>query len=151
MQKQAAEVSQLPLTTRIAEVDRLSTSVSITQTYFPPWFSWMLRIIRSPAILWRRLINKAKLKLWCYFISELLAHGCITISNALSSRAADFWVSQNNAMTDALCPNKPFGCPSGIIQNNKPLNTLQTATSYTHWTHKTNILQIIGKASLIIV
>lgn len=41
----------LPLTTKMAEVDRLSTSVSITHTYFPPWFSWMLRIIRSPDML----------------------------------------------------------------------------------------------------
>lgn len=45
----------LPLTTRMAEVDRLSTSVSITQTYFPPWFNWMFRIIRSPDIVWKEI------------------------------------------------------------------------------------------------
>lgn len=50
----------LPLTTKMAEVDRLSTSVSITQTYFPPWFSWMLRIIRSPDMLWKREIRLSK-------------------------------------------------------------------------------------------
>lgn len=50
----------LPLTTKMAEVDRFSTSVSITQTYFPPWFSWMLRIIRSPDMLWKREIRLSK-------------------------------------------------------------------------------------------
>lgn len=50
------ELILLPLTTKMAEVDRLSTSVSITQTYFPPWFSWMLRIMRSPDILWKTCV-----------------------------------------------------------------------------------------------
>lgn len=47
------QVALVPFTTKMAEVDRLSTSVSIRHTYFPPWFSWMLRIIRSPEILYK--------------------------------------------------------------------------------------------------
>lgn len=38
----------------MAEVDRLSTSVSIRHTYLPPWLSWMLRIIRSPETLYKQ-------------------------------------------------------------------------------------------------
>lgn len=47
------EVALIPFTTKMAEVDRLSTSVSIRHTYFPPWLSWMLRIIRSPETLYK--------------------------------------------------------------------------------------------------
>lgn len=47
------QVALVPFTTKMAEVDRLSTSVSIRHTYFPPWLSWMLRIIRSPETLYK--------------------------------------------------------------------------------------------------
>lgn len=51
------QVALVPFTTRMAEVDRLSTSVSIRHTYFPPWLSWMLRIIRSPEKLYNGKTN----------------------------------------------------------------------------------------------
>lgn len=39
----------IPLTMRSAAADSWSTLVWTVQTYFPACFSWMFRIIKSPA------------------------------------------------------------------------------------------------------
>lgn len=153
------KVVLLPLTTKMAEVDRLSTSVSITQTYFPPWFSWMLRIIRSPDILYKTWLKKkqAQQEMQCYFITQLLAQGFVNIYNAFHNHSVSrprifshlfkhqqpTWQMYSAQITllavlQAL-PDQPASQPSC------------KQTPATHRTHKINTVSLIGKAFLIIL
>lgn len=109
-------------------MDKLSTSVSIKHTYFPPWFSWMLRIIRSPETLWKgkRVLDKTRLSKPCRVYSITWNRRRVNI-DALQKphrlQAAGFFLvvvvvvaslqTPATDTADVLCTNNAVGCPSG--------------------------------------
>lgn len=154
----------------MAEVDKLSTSVSIKHTYFPPWFSWMLRIIRSPETLWKgkRVLDKIRLSKLCrvYFITwnwRRVNINALQKPHRLQATGFFFVVVVASLQTpatdtaDVLSTNNAVGCPSGAPRRQANPNAAthpaaprkqQTATRRTPGI---NIAQLIGKAILIIL
>lgn len=125
----------------MAEVDRLSTSVSIRHTYFPPWLSWMLRIIRSPETLykWRQpskcIFRQVIVLLWLLvprYESHITLCRHITLCTITSSPGHWFSHFFRGQQQTRLWTNKSTGCPSGSTSSSSPTShPTQTATSFT--------------------
>lgn len=150
------QVALIPFTTKMAEVDRLSTSVSIRHTYFPPWLSWMLRIIRSPETLykWRqpseRTFRRLIVRLWLLFLRYESHITLCTITSAghwfshfFRGQQQTWQMSSEQINLLAALQAPPAARPPPPTQRKQP--------PAQHRTQKANTFLLIGKTILIIL
>lgn len=151
------QVALIPFTTKMAEVDRLSTSVSIRHTYFPPWLSWMLRIIRSPETLykWRqpseRTFRRLIVRLWLLFLRYESHITLCTITSSAGHWFSHFFRGQQQTWQMSSEQINLLAALQAPPAARPPPPTQRKQPPAQHRTQKANTFLLIGKTILIIL